>query len=49
MKTLVSREQLGQYTKVLWLLAFLLLSSLLAEIVSRFYSEPLNKKLRKLY
>jgi peptidoglycan/LPS O-acetylase OafA/YrhL len=49
MKTLVSREQLGQYTKVLWLLAFLVLSSLLAEIVSRFYSEPLNKKLRKLY
>ncbi len=49
MKTLVSRDQMGQYSKVLWLLAFLLVSALLAEIISRFYSEPLNKKLRKLY
>ena len=49
MKTLVSREQLGQYSKVLWLLAFLIISASLAEMISRFYSEPLNKKLRKLY
>jgi peptidoglycan/LPS O-acetylase OafA/YrhL len=49
MKTVITREQLGQYSKVLWLLTFLLISALLAEIISRFYSEPLNKKLRKLY
>ncbi|HWY99011.1 MAG TPA: acyltransferase [Bacteroidia bacterium] len=49
MKTIISREQLGAYTKVLWLLAFLIISSLLAEVISHFYTEPLNKKLRKLY
>jgi peptidoglycan/LPS O-acetylase OafA/YrhL len=49
MKTIVSRDQLNDYTKVLWLVAFLLLSSLLAHFVSHFYSEPLNKKLRRLY
>ncbi len=49
MKTIVSREQLGQYSKVLWLLAFLIISALLAEVISSYYSEPLNKRLRKLY
>ncbi|HXP51731.1 MAG TPA: acyltransferase, partial [Bacteroidia bacterium] len=49
MKTIMSREQLGQYTKIFWLFLFLLVSALLAEIISRYYSEPLNKKLRKLY
>lgn len=49
MKTIVSREQLGQYTKVLWLFTFLICSAILSEVIARFYSEPLNKKLRGLY
>jgi peptidoglycan/LPS O-acetylase OafA/YrhL len=49
MKIIMSREQLGQYTKILWLFTFLIVSALIAEIISRYYSEPLNKKLRKLY
>jgi peptidoglycan/LPS O-acetylase OafA/YrhL len=49
MKTWISREQLGDYTKLLWLLLFLSVSSMLAQLISRFYSEPLNKKLRGLY
>jgi peptidoglycan/LPS O-acetylase OafA/YrhL len=49
MKTLVSRQQLGDYSKPLWLLVFLILSAILAQIISHFFSEPLNKKIRKLY
>jgi peptidoglycan/LPS O-acetylase OafA/YrhL len=46
MRTAVKRDQLGFYSKPLWFLVFLVTSSLVAELVSRFYAEPLNTYLK---
>jgi peptidoglycan/LPS O-acetylase OafA/YrhL len=46
MKTLLSADNLNNYTKLLWMLLFLSASSLVAAVVSRFYSQPMNKKWR---
>ncbi|OAI46494.1 hypothetical protein AYO45_01755 [Gammaproteobacteria bacterium SCGC AG-212-F23] len=48
MKTICQPQFLNEYTKVLWLILFLLLSVLSAGIIERLYSQPLNTKLRKL-
>ena len=46
MKTLVSPAVLGNVTKLLWMALFFGLSVLVAEGISKFYSVPMNKKLR---
>jgi peptidoglycan/LPS O-acetylase OafA/YrhL len=48
MRTAIKEKDLGLYQKPLLLLAFLSLSSVVAFAISRFYSEPLNKRLRSL-
>jgi len=48
MKEMVSRDALGDYTKLLWMALFFGTSVLVAGTISRFYSQPMNKKLRNL-
>lgn len=48
MKEVVSRDALGNYTKLLWMALFLGASVLVAGSISTFYSQPMNKKLRNL-
>ncbi len=48
MKEIVSRDALGSYTKLLWLVLFLCVSASVAGAISKFYSQPMNKKLREL-
>jgi peptidoglycan/LPS O-acetylase OafA/YrhL len=48
MKAMVSRDTLGDYTKLLWMALFFGASVLVAGAISRFYSQPMNKKLRNL-
>ena len=48
MRTAVKRGALGYYAKPLWFMLFLVLSATLAGCISGFYSEPMNKWLRKL-
>ncbi len=47
MRSWLSRDQLPDHTKLVWLLVFFSASALVAYVISRFYSEPLNKKIRK--
>lgn len=46
MRNLVDRGHLASEQKPLWFLVFLVLSTMLAAAVARFYSEPLNQRLR---
>lgn len=46
MKTLIAPEALENLTKLLWMTLFFGLSILTAEIIAKFYSVPMNKKLR---
>ena len=46
MRDLVKPAQLGMLGQLLWLLLFVLLSTLLAAVIARYYSEPLNILLR---
>lgn len=48
MKAMVSRDALSDYTKLLWMALFFGASVLVAGAISRFYSQPMNKKLRNL-
>ncbi len=48
MKEMVSPELLGSYTRILWMLLFFSVSALVAGTISFFYSQPMNKNLRKL-
>jgi peptidoglycan/LPS O-acetylase OafA/YrhL len=46
MRTLVKEAQLNSYTKPLWFLSFLMMSIGAAVFISRYYAEPLNRKIR---
>ena len=46
MKTLVSRNDVAAFGKLPWFTLYLVLSMLAAACVQRFYSEPLNRKIR---
>jgi peptidoglycan/LPS O-acetylase OafA/YrhL len=46
MKEIYDVSALGDYSKILWLGVFLITSSIVAGNISRFYSIPMNKKLR---
>jgi len=47
MRFFIKPQDLNPYTKVLWMLVYFVLSAFVAEIISRFYSEPLNRVLRQ--
>lgn len=46
MKELIKADALGNFTKLAWLALFLGVSVLVAGFISKFYSEPMNKKIR---
>lgn len=48
MKEMVSGDVLGDYSKLLWIALFFGSSVLVAGVISSFYSQPMNKKLRNL-
>ena len=48
MRVAVKRDALPFFAKPFWFLLFLALSSAAAELVARFFSEPLNLRLRGL-
>jgi peptidoglycan/LPS O-acetylase OafA/YrhL len=47
MRTAIKEKDLGLYQKPFLLLAFLALSAFVAYVISRFYSEPMNERLRR--
>lgn len=49
MRTAVKQEDLGYYAKPLWFTFFITSSAFAAELISKFYSEPLNRKLRSFF
>lgn len=49
MKEIVAQDALNAYGKLIWFALFLSLSIVVAELISRFFSEPLNKKIRHLF
>jgi peptidoglycan/LPS O-acetylase OafA/YrhL len=49
MKIAVPRSTLGYYAKPLWFALFVGLSALVAGCISRFYSEPMNRFLRRVF
>lgn len=48
MKQIIMSEQLGDYSKLLWFTIFIALSAITSGVIAKYYSEPLNKKLRLL-
>ncbi len=48
MKEICGPESLGNYTKLLWMAVFFLASALLAGGIAKFYSQPINKRLREI-
>ena len=48
MKEMISRDALGDYTKLLWMGLFFGASVLVTGAISTYYSQPMNKKLRNL-
>jgi peptidoglycan/LPS O-acetylase OafA/YrhL len=46
MRTAVKEADLNPYTKLIWLLLFLASSAATAVLISKYYSEPLNRKIR---
>lgn len=47
-REIVSRESLGSYSKLLWRSVFFVLSILISGSIAKFYSQPMNKKIREL-
>ena len=47
MKTIYKPQMLNDYTKLIWLVLFIFLSSLIAGAIEKFYSRPLNTKIRR--
>lgn len=47
MREIFPPASLGNYSKLLWMAIFFCLSALLAGSIAKFYSRPLNKKLRE--
>lgn len=48
MKEIINRDALGDYTKLLWMALFIGISVLAVEIISKFYSQPMNKTIRNV-
>ncbi len=46
MKEIIVPAQLGDYTKLLWMLVFLSTSAFVAGLIAKYFSNPINKKLR---
>lgn len=49
MKEIISPDELGNYTKLLWLAVFFIGATLLASLITKYYSQPLNKRLREYF
>jgi peptidoglycan/LPS O-acetylase OafA/YrhL len=49
MKEIYSRDALGNYNKLVWMAVFLLTSAFVSGIIAKFYSQPLNKRLREFF
>ncbi len=49
MKSIYSSQMLGTYSTLLWMLIFFTLSALLAGCIAKYYSAPMNTKLRQLF
>lgn len=47
MKSVIKPQVFNDYTKLLWLISFIMISSLIAGLIEKFYSRPLNINLRK--
>jgi peptidoglycan/LPS O-acetylase OafA/YrhL len=47
MKEICARELLGDYTKLLWMAVFFSISALFSGIIAKYYSNPLNRRLRE--
>lgn len=48
MKEMVSRDALGDYTKLVWAALFIGISVLVAGTISAYYSSPMNKRFRNI-
>lgn len=48
MKEMVNQDALGDYTKLLWMALFFGASALVSGVISTYYSQPMNRKLRNL-
>jgi peptidoglycan/LPS O-acetylase OafA/YrhL len=49
MKEIYRPESLGDYSKLLWMVLFFGISAFFAGVLSKYYSQPLNKKLRAFF
>jgi peptidoglycan/LPS O-acetylase OafA/YrhL len=47
MRTIYPSGTLGNYSKLLWMAIFFLISSILAEAIAKRYSQPANKNIRQ--
>lgn len=47
MRTVIGRKEINEYFKPLWFVLYMILSAIIAELISRYYSEPLNRKIRQ--
>lgn len=48
MKEMIGPDVLGNYAKLLWFMLFMLLSAVISGLISSFYSQPMNRKLREV-
>lgn len=44
----MQRDQLGYYAKPMWFALFMMVSAVSAGFIARFYSEPMNRRLRRV-
>ena len=49
MKETITPERLGDFSKLLWMATFIIVSAIVAGTIAKYYSQPLNKKLRLLF
>src|SRR3990167_4251330 len=49
MKEIIRPESLGDHTKLLWMATFITLSAMVSGAIAKYYSQPLNKKLREFF
>lgn len=47
MKTICKPQMLNDYTKLIWFVLFMCLSVFIADAIEKFYSRPLNAKIRR--
>jgi heme exporter protein D len=49
MKEIYIPETLGNYSKLIWMAVFISVSALLAGVIAKYYSQPMNQWLRKSF